>query len=78
MVGHKFRFYRKGELHDDREWTITNVTVDKVQYVKAGEDYVNSSGVDNFLDMINRSMVNDNSWVLVNPNTNEIYDWYGY
>lgn len=85
LVGHQFVFYRDNDLYRNKikgyinVWTIISAdTIHGVEYKDLTTEYTTSLQSDIFLEYINKhpdkSII---SWPLLNPNTNDIYNYYG-
>jgi len=84
LVGHQFVFYRDNDLYRNsikgyiNVWTIISADTDGVEYKDLTTEYTTSLPSYYFLEKINKHPdKSDISWPLLNPNTNDIYNYYG-
>jgi hypothetical protein len=80
LVGSEFTFFDVGiGGFSNRTWEIISVGgPGGVKYLRedADPDDPGYTSTKNFLVRINTKLKGKISWPLINPNTNEIYDWY--
>ena len=79
LVGSEFTFFSPSNGFSNGTWEIISVGgLGGVKYLRndADPDDPGYSSTKNFLVRINTKINEEISWPLINPNTNEIYDWY--